>query len=379
MSAASAPRILFVSANQGGGGSEELWVQTASHLTATGLPIRAATTWSSRAEGRLRQLEKGGVPHTKLTDGFADKVRRKLARGAPAGAAALQREIHAWKPALIVLNSGTSLDGLALLQIIAESGIPFVVVTHLVSTDNWPDDKTASLQRTLCARARRACFVSRHNQTLFETQTGATLENAQIVRNPYLVGRDMTVSWPYGQEELLRLAFPARVHPRTKGHDLLLDVLSAERWRSRKIAVSIFGKGPWQQTLEALIQARDLPNLKYHGHVSDVESIWSTHHALILPSRHEGLPICVVEAMMAGRPCIVNPAGGSAEFIEDGRTGFVSAACTAEALDDALERAWQARADWHQMGVAAARAIRGLVPADPAGEFARQLLEWLPK
>ncbi|HYF34124.1 MAG TPA: glycosyltransferase family 4 protein, partial [Prosthecobacter sp.] len=162
----------------------------------------------------------------------------------------------------------------------------------------------------------------------------------------------------------------------TKGHDILIDILSADRWRPRAVEVSFFGKGPWQQTLEALIESRSLPNIKYRGHVSDIEGVWRAHHALILPSRHEGLPICVVEAMMAGRPCIVNPAGGSAEFLEDGRTGFVSGACTVEALDEALERAWHARMALPQMGAAAAAAIRNFVPADPAGDFAAQLLTW---
>lgn len=378
MSAASTQRILFVSANKGGGGSEELWVQTAARLKADGVSVRAATTWSNRAAARIAQLHKSGVPHTRLADSLTDRVWSKLKDRDNAGAAPLSRLLRSWRPCLVVFNSGTCLDGLSLLRVIANSGLPFIAITHLVSTDNWPDDTMAQELRTLYGRALCACFVSSHNLHLFETQSGGKLVNSQLVRNPYLVSRDQVLAWPEPNGETLKLAFPARIHPRTKGHDLLIDILSADRWRARPVEVSFFGKGPWQNTLTALIHARALNNVKFHGHVSNVEEIWRTHHALILPSRHEGLPICVVEAMIAGRPCIVNPAGGSAEFIEDGCTGFVSTSCTATSLDVAMERAWQARSDWPQMGATAAKAIRSLVPADPAGEFAGQLLEWLP-
>lgn len=377
LSPTSSPRILFVSANAGGGGSEELWVQTILRLKSDGVPVQALTTWGRRAEARVTQLKNSGVPHEHLTDSFADKVRYRFSRGACGGVGALKRHLQAWRPSLIVFNSGTCLDGLALLQVIAEFGTPFVAVTHLVSTDNWPDDVMADKLLTLYGRALRACFVSEHNLRLFETQTGGMLGNSQFVRNPYLVSREQVVPWPEPNGEILKLAFPARIHPRTKGHDLLIDVLSEDRWRARPVEVSFFGKGPWQNTLCSHIRNRSLNNVKFHGHVSDVEGIWRTHHALILPSRHEGLPICIVEAMMAGRPCIVNPAGGSAEFIADGRTGFISTSCTAKSLDEAMERAWQARSEWPQMGEAATRTIREFVPADPAGIFADQLLGWL--
>ena len=370
------PRILFVSANNGGGGSEELWVQAASQLNRDGVAVRAATTWSSRAESRFRQLENSRITHTSLTDTFADKVRHRLSMGARGGVSILRRQLRLWKPNLIVFNSGGSLDGLDLLQAISDSKIPYLAITHLVSSDNWPDDSMAAQMRSLFGHALRACFVSQHNRMLFETQVGTTLHNAHLVRNPYLVDRKQPLPWPDQGLGVLKLAFPARIHPRTKGHDILIDVLSIERWRSRNVTVSFFGKGPWQKTLSALIQTRGLSNAHFHGHVSDIESIWQNHHGLILPSRHEGLPICLVEAMMVGRPSIVNPAGGSAEFIQDGLTGFVSAASTVEALDETMERAWQARDQWPQMGAAAAMAIRSLVPADPAKDFATQLLSW---
>lgn len=369
----SPARIIFVSANSGGGGSEELWVQTISHLQKQGHVVHALTTWGEGAAARIEQLIHNGVPHLPLKDTWLDKVRHRLFKTPYGGGAPLRRQLRALKAQFVVFNSGTSLDGLPLLEVIASSGIPYFALTHLVSTDNWPTDKAAEKMRRLFTQARNACFVSQHNQALFQTQIGAELANTKIVRNPYLVGRDAVVPWPESDTEY-RLAFPARIHPRTKGHDLLLEILSTPRWRERNVKVSLFGKGPWQQTLEAAICSRGLTNLTFRGHVSDISAIWREHHALILPSRHEGLPICIVEAMMAGRPCIVNNAGGSAELLEDGVTGFISRATTEESLAEAMERAWASRAQWQEMGAAAAISIRAVTPADPAAHFADEIL-----
>ena len=94
----------------------------------------------------------------------------------------------------------------------------------------------------------------------------------------------------------------------------------------------------------------------------------------MLPSRFEGLPLSLVEAMLCARPAVATNVAGNTEVIEDGETGFVAAAPTAGHLDEAMERAWRHRGDWRSMGVEAARRIRRLVPPDPAGEFVEELL-----
>ena len=80
-----------------------------------------------------------------------------------------------------------------------------------------------------------------------------------------------------------------------------------------------------------------------------------------------------VEAMLCGRIPIVTHVGRNGEFVDDGQTGFLAPAATAEFVDQALERAWQARHRWRAMGQLAARRIRERTSADPVGEFCDQL------
>jgi hypothetical protein len=60
--------------------------------------------------------------------------------------------------------------------------------------------------------------------------------------------------------------------------------------------------------------------------------------------------------------------------VRDGETGFLAGAATEDALDEALERAWQRRDEWQSIGRAAADAIRQLVPENPARVMANMLL-----
>jgi glycosyltransferase involved in cell wall biosynthesis len=158
--------------------------------------------------------------------------------------------------------------------------------------------------------------------------------------------------------------------------DLLLQLLATEPWRSRDIVVSLVGKGPMEEGVRRLSKNLGLEDkVHFAGHIKDIESLWLTHHALILPSRFEGLPLAMVEAMLCGRPVIVTDVAGNTELVTDGVTGFVAEAATLLHLDRALERAWEARGKWQEIGRAAAVAVRQRVPSDPPACFAGALLD----
>src|ERR1700694_1930030 len=151
-------------------------------------------------------------------------------------------------------------------------------------------------------------------------------------------------------------------------------MLAREPWRNRNLSVSLFGAGHNSEALRDLARRLALKNVDFPGFVSDVESIWKTHHALVLPSRTEGLPLALIEAMMCGRFGIVTNEGGSAEVVEDGRTGFIANAAKVDELDHAMERAWAVREQWESIGKAAGMAVKTMVPPDPVAAFTAKLL-----
>lgn len=373
-------RFFFISANQGGGGSEELWVRTAGHLRQMGHTVRAFTEWKTGAQRRVSQLSAMNVPHQSVDRrsklAVADKVWERLTGSEPWRLRHLRTELRRHAPDLVIFNSGTVVDGLPLLELIHAERFPCVAVTHLVSTDNWPDDSLAGQIFRAYSTAVEACFVSRHNLELCERQTGRRLKNSRLVRNPFLVSGESIPMPMLCANDLVKLALPARLHPKTKGQDMLFEVLARPDWLARKIQVSLFGNGGCERTLRTLCDELQITDkVVFAGHVDDMNAVWRTHHALLLPSRHEGLPIALIEAMWAGRSVIATPAGGIAEMVQHGQTGFLATACDTNALHAAMDEAWSQRERWEVMGAAGRQLVQERIPADPVAVWADHLLE----
>ena len=367
--------FVFVSANQGGGGSEELWIQTAGFLRENGSTVIALTEWAASAK-RVKQLEAMGVTHIALhrsQNSFIKAFDRVFKRESRA-IRCLESCLRRIRPNMVVFNSGTLVDGIDLLEHIHLLQLPCAVITHLVSSDNWPDDNLAARIQSAYSSAVAVGFVSEHNRKLYFSQIGESLTNSVIVRNPFLVSRDHIPFPEISPTSPVRLALPARLHPRTKGQDILFEVLARPEWRTRNLQVSLFGKGGCDNALRKLSNSLEISDkVFFAGHVDDMNEVWRTHHALVLPSRHEGLPIAMIEAMWAGRLVIATPAGGIPEMITNGQTGFLAYACTADALNKAMNEAWQQQHRWATMGEEGRKLVQDRIPADPVSVWVHQL------
>jgi glycosyltransferase involved in cell wall biosynthesis len=148
-----------------------------------------------------------------------------------------------------------------------------------------------------------------------------------------------------------------------KGQDVVVDaLLSLEARRApatAPIAVWLAGDGPERAALLSRIAAaRLVASVELLGSRPDVFALMRLADAVVLPSRHEGHPLALLEAMALGRPAIATAVGGVPEIIEHERTGLVVARDDAEALANAIERLRSDPALRLRMGVAAAEVIR---------------------
>jgi glycosyltransferase involved in cell wall biosynthesis len=125
-----------------------------------------------------------------------------------------------------------------------------------------------------------------------------------------------------------------------------------------------------------MAEIMDSKIVRFRGHVSNIEEIWKENHLLVLPSRYEGLPLALVESMWCGRPAVVTDVGGNAELCADGKTGFIAPAATISSVGETLERAWQQRSAWQNMGKAARAKVEALVPKNPIELFCEQLKDF---
>lgn len=106
-----------------------------------------------------------------------------------------------------------------------------------------------------------------------------------------------------------------------------LVIQTAELLRSRgqrDFHAVLVGDGPLRARCEALIAERGLGDcVTLLGSRDDVQRWVGDLDAFLLPSKYEGFPLVVLEAMQAGLPIIATPVGGVPEQVVDGVTGFL--------------------------------------------------------
>jgi glycosyltransferase involved in cell wall biosynthesis len=278
------------------------------------------------------------------------------------------------RPDLVVVSEGSNFPPLELVEFLASSH-PFVTISHNNTEHWWPEDPIAARLRKALSAARRCYFVSEKNRELAKKQIGSELANSSIVRNPFNAEFDACVGWPTSvADQGLVLACVGRLDPRAKGQDILIEALATPRWMSRRWRLELYGKGPMKEGLEQLVSRSGLTDrVFFAGEVRSVRDIWEKSHILVQPSRHEGLPLTIVEAMLYGRPVIATDVAGNAEVILDGVTGFLAEAPTVASMAEALERAWIQQDELRQMGQRGAERIRSIMPRNPAKVFATEL------
>jgi glycosyltransferase involved in cell wall biosynthesis len=89
----------------------------------------------------------------------------------------------------------------------------------------------------------------------------------------------------------------------------------------------------------ALLRSAGLGSrLRMLGYRADVPALLAAADIFTLPSRFEGLPMSVIEAMLTGLPVVATNVRGPAEQVIDGETGFSVAAGDAVGLGSALAR-----------------------------------------
>jgi glycosyltransferase involved in cell wall biosynthesis len=365
-------KYLFIAANESGwGGSELLWSLTAERLARAGNEVRVSAPRLSELIPRVERLRSAGcrifyrqAPAPILYRAavrvfpFCDYVRKQVRSVAPGAD-------------LVVISQGNNQDGLRWMEVARSLGYTYIVIVQGVT--GWPPDDIAERLASGYENARAAYFVSEANLALTRLQLVTPLLNGGVIRNPFNVSYSARPPWPAGSGSELSLACVARVDVGTKRHDLILQVLALPKWRERGVELSIVGEGQNLVTVRRLAAELRLANVRFAGHVTDIEGIWSTHHALVLPSMNEGMPVVVVEAMLCGRPCIVTDVGGNRELVRDGINGFLAKAPTVELLDEAMNRAWENRHRLREMGEQAATDVRRWVSADPVEDFVREL------
>jgi glycosyltransferase involved in cell wall biosynthesis len=132
------------------------------------------------------------------------------------------------------------------------------------------------------------------------------------------------------------IGIAARMTPQ-KGHEVLLQALHFLLPRFPRLRCLIIGDGPLESALRDQAAALGItPQCIFTGARTDVADLLSAVEVAVLPSRSEGLPFFLLEAMTLGKPVVATRVSGIPEVVEEGRTGFLTPPEDARAMADSL-------------------------------------------
>jgi glycogen synthase len=155
----------------------------------------------------------------------------------------------------------------------------------------------------------------------------------------------------YASKEEVQLLYVGRLE-KHKGLDVLLPALakmsSALKWR-----LSLVGDGPeWPVVAALAARFALIDRVVLHGWRgwNALPEIYRNADVFVLPSREEGMPAALLEAMATGLPTVCANVPGAGEAVLHEQTGLLAAVDDSDALADALTQMIADPTRWEPMG-----------------------------
>ncbi|MDJ0975201.1 MAG: glycosyltransferase [Planctomycetota bacterium] len=334
------------------GGPERLIVDQCAHTTpGFGMTVASFAT--------------GDAPHAFLDAAAARGIRtRRLPQGSsydPRLVRRLRDAVRADAPDVLV---GHDYKANLLLHLAARKlGIPRVAIVHGYTGENRKIRFFEALDRRVLKRLDAVVVVADAMCAML-LKRGVPADRIHLV--PNAIDTDAVSATAAAARDDLRAAWDVTDHTvllalgrlsPEKGQDVLLEALArmpAEA--TRPLTLVLVGDGATRGALEAQAERLGLTGrVRFLGWRDDPHACLGAADAVVLPSRTEGLPLALLEAMAAERPVVATRVGGVPDALADGEAGWLATPDDAGSLADALT-AMLADADARAAKIAAGRA-----------------------
>jgi L-malate glycosyltransferase len=379
-------KLAFISTMSGlpWGGSEFLWTMTATEAIAQGHQVDCSTYDWALTVPQIQQLSSKGAqlyPRQRFTtQSIYTRLKNKIrSLGLPIAQPVSDfQAIFDRNPDIICISQGASYDigcdfVADLYDLLQKYSIPYILVCQFNSDLSPLDD--ISRERVLKAfqGAAKVLFVAKQNCQFAEHHLASKIPNASIIQNPVNIQDISPIPFPHSST--IAFASVARLDISFKGQDVLFKVLGQLQWRERNWKLNLYGSGRDRKYLETLAEYYQIgERVHFAGHVSDISAVWKENHILLMPSRAEGCPLSLVEASICGRPAVVSNVGDNAECVIEAETGFISDSYTYLSFSDAMEKAWNSKESWQELGIKAHNNIVSKLDRQPGKSLLKIIL-----
>ena len=341
--------ICMIISDLSAGGAERVFSQLANAWAAEGRLVSVVTLSDSTADffklsPEIRRISIGGLaPSTSKTSSIVANIRRLKA---------LRRALKA-TGATRVLSFTGSMNSLTIL---ASRGLGLQIY---ISERNDPERQSLGwcwdlMRKRTYPLADRVTANSRN--ALSSLTRFVSTEKLSFVPNP-IARSESSAKAQFKKPTILTVGSLTT----QKAQDVLIDAFAQNASADKDWRLAIIGSGENDRALRR--QAAQLgiaDRLDFLGQVSDPFPYYQAAGIFALPSRFEGTPNALLEAMNSSLPCIVSDAsGGPLEYIVNDKTGLVVATDNVEQLATALMRLMNDPELRLKLGQAAYQRLRG--------------------
>jgi len=283
--------------------------------------------------------------------------------------------------AVIAFTHDSNLLGLPLAWL---AGVPARVGTHLGSIRGLPRWREKLHAWLVNAGIIQALIASSTRTQEDAIREGVAPERIEVIFNairPFEIrdGDRAAARQKLGlrPDDFFLLAVGRLVYE--KGHEFLVRAMPSVVQTHPNILAGICGAGPLLDDLQGQITALALGDkVRLLGQWEDVRELLAAADAFVLPSRWEGLPMALLEAMMAGLPVVATRVQGVDEVIENGVHGLLVPLENSEELSKAILQLLQDPQRRRQMGLAAsARIMQGYTTDQMCEKYLRVVEKFL--
>lgn len=234
------------------------------------------------------------------------------------------------RPDLILANF-TLPGGEVARRIAARTGAPYVVVLHGSDVPNYQNERFGPIYPF--ARPwmryvwRKAAAVVAVSDTLRDLALQSWIDGGiEVIPN----GVDTELFCPLTQRPDIQRPIKILVHAQLierKGiHHLLNAVARLQPEDRAALCVDVCGSGPQEGVLRGLVRDHGLEShVRFHGLVDyqHIPDRLRQGDVFVLPSRQEGMPLALLEAMACGLPAVVTPVGAMPQLVKEGISGHL--------------------------------------------------------
>ena len=340
------------------GGSEVLWTDTAMDaLNQNHDVLISVFDWPQQHSKIIELKNKGAILiyRRRFFPSFAQRFKKKLLNIflSSSNKITYHEYLNKFNADHIFFNLAggdeIAVDTNDLFLFIKQTSIPFSVFYHSLSTEKYLNKDESSNFRYVLSKSSNNFFTSQMQIDLLQNQLDCKIKNVSILNHPL---REIFHEHNLEANQSVNFAIIGSLTKRWKGQDIVINILSKEKWRNLKFVLNVYGDGPDKEDLIDLIRNNGLQNkVRIHEYVEDINKIFYENDIILIPSRQDSGPIVLFEAMLAGKTIVGSFMGAIPDYIKTGYNGVLSLGCDEEAFEFALDFTLKNKKKWSKWGL----------------------------